>query len=414
MHGTISSVMFRSVSLNCLLVAYKAVVFFGVRCLDIIFNELDGTSIKDKFLGLSSVVCCPLCEVIIYILNIKKYRGKTVKPKRRKNNTPCTNKIGEKYRIIEKMQRKEKYYIVKNGTLTFGISIMRDQGMKRDIIKFGGKKACMNFHKYDDDAILYFNGLSYDEKCSLNDVFERKSGTTRMVKTALTFLCRRYRDITHAKFVDTSFIKCKRGKHLSLSALYLAKHGKTWYEKTFGAVAENEGRLEVLRDEINKQMTNPLTLDFTAFFKEWMGNIEWIREKKTTYTNLEIVYQHSETMREFVINVHEAFKDCIIFDGWLEYLVNKTSAFRLEREFNLEHEYFFIHRPTIETWKYKIEIEKTGKTTFENTTKEFFDVSKVKINGLELSGGDLDRGLPQEVAFDEDQDDDPCKRPYDV
>jgi hypothetical protein len=112
-------------------------------------------------------------------------------------------------------------------------------------IQIGGAKTCVifNIEKSKSHTIGYLEGLSYYPECAINKTTKmtRGTGTTRLLKAALTFVYEYLSEVNIIYFQDTSMIDCNiesdtsLDRAINLHMFYVSKKGKTWYEEVIGA-----------------------------------------------------------------------------------------------------------------------------------------------------------------------------------
>ena len=94
------------------------------------------------------------------------------------------------------------------------------------LIPISGISAKLNcFNTFQLENLDYHNDCSYN----IYPLPRGDLGTVDMLKTALGFIKSKYDYIKFVKFTDSSKVPCN-SISLSLFHLYLALHGKTWYE----------------------------------------------------------------------------------------------------------------------------------------------------------------------------------------
>ena len=144
------------------------------------------------------------------------------------------------------------YYKIKSKNYEFYASILDTEFEYR--IKFGGTRECINISVYKDDAEANLNGISFDNRCSVD---EQMVPTIEMLKTALKFTRLKYKE--HSKsimFKDHSRITCNKNIQIPLYYFYLTKYGKTWYEYKFNAKLYNKNDIEKIENAL-KFIKNP-------------------------------------------------------------------------------------------------------------------------------------------------------------
>jgi hypothetical protein len=266
-----------------------------------------------------------------------------------------------------------KYYIIESTPYKFGAIVRKLPHEQRTIVSIGGKKECLNFSIYWDDNRHHLEGMNYDENCVMNESEKLvpNAGTVKMLKASLKFILYLYPNTKSVTLKDSSFLKCKKSIKVSLSDLYIAKYGKTWYQYKFNAIPENETEYFQYLMSINTILEKPITQSFEEFYKAYI-KLHRIQIKNLN-DNLQQIYTQSHTMREFITNVHKFTTDCRIFESWLSYYMSKIGVASL----NLHHIFFDIHKSTIDSWN----IPTTFTETDQLPNNKFYKEPIFNING---------------------------------
>ena len=106
-----------------------------------------------------------------------------------------------------------------------------------DKIVIGSKRKCMFISVYLDGDAPNIDAVGYTH--------QQHHGTIHMIKCGIAFVKQKYQKYLEAHRIDTlqlidkSSIQCERKYEQSLPNFYIAKYGKTWYEKHFNAIPED-------------------------------------------------------------------------------------------------------------------------------------------------------------------------------
>jgi len=99
--------------------------------------------------------------------------------------------------------------------------------------------------------------LRFDKTCSLVGKLQRGEGTKQMLMATLAFAAQMFGENVFT-FTDASSIACDKMRRISLIDYGLLVHGKTWYERTFGAIVSDPFDQE-RRDEYDTMLKTIVT-----------------------------------------------------------------------------------------------------------------------------------------------------------
>lgn len=117
--------------------------------------------------------------------------------------------------------------------------------------------------------------LQAEPECSFDKILEDKE-SSNFIKASLQYVSKKYPDIKKFLLDDMSNVDCgkkrlnvlpkmrKLDKPFSLSHLYLATHGETWYEKIFGAKMINIKLYDLYKESRNK-LHGKIDIDYDKF-----------------------------------------------------------------------------------------------------------------------------------------------------
>ena len=90
-------------------------------------------------------------------------------------------------------------------------------------------------------STAFVSWIGYDARCSLDADLPGGEGTRHMVRTALTFVKRTCPWVDAFSLSDAVTVTCAEGQRVDLASLSWAEHGKTYYERYFGATISDPG-----------------------------------------------------------------------------------------------------------------------------------------------------------------------------
>lgn len=239
------------------------------------------------------------------------------------------------------------YYKIKTKNYEFFAIILDTEFEYR--IQFGGTRECINISVYKDDAEANLNGISFDNRCSVDEQMIPGEGTIQMLKTALKFTRLKYKE--HCKsmmFKDHSRITCDKHIKIPLYYFYLTKYGKTWYQDKFNAKLYNKNDVEKIENAL-KFIKDPANkIEFDEFNKKYIRFQKRFKDLDKTFKP---IYDRSKNYYEFLNEIVVEF-DCGIFDRWFSIFWNDICTL------NFGEVYWKIKGTTIDSWD-NIEIEST-------------------------------------------------------
>jgi hypothetical protein len=217
-----------------------------------------------------------------------------------------------------------KHYHVKRGRFTFSCTI-DDEGVDAWRIFFGGRKDCVTIYVQKDTSIhiATLGGVNYNEHCveGASEILPR-GYTIMMVKTALSFVMKKFKHVDAFEFIDANSIVCARKVRIPLNTFYIAKTGKTWYESKFGAYIENKRHWEEYRQAIKR--LNSITIDdlpnlIENYVKRYRKQMLKMNDRlfQSLIDTLETeAKKHSRIIDliRYIVTNH----DCLVADKWLD------------------------------------------------------------------------------------------------
>lgn len=206
-------------------------------------------------------------------------------------------------------------------------------------VHIGNTKKCIVMSVYLDGDDPNIDAISHDQNCNVKRDMLQNTGTVHMIKSAMSFVRQYYRkyDFKNFQLKDKSTIKCERG-WMPLNVYYLAKYGKTWYEKKLDAQpVDYKNRYYDDKKRLKEDMNNIIQHRDT-FYESLMVNV-----KKPHKDALFPYFKEKQTMKEFLDYMFENY-DCYIFKNWLEsyvkqfipYLIGMTWVLKCDLNFQIQ------------------------------------------------------------------------------
>lgn len=246
--------------------------------------------------------------------------------------------------IINKLNNfRHHIEYVRNKYNTFRIIINKVNYPEGDIYTFrmgGDYDNCINISiniNVDNNtwrslplAWAHIINIKYEPECRLNGILQHGGDVVDMIKLALQYINYIFPEITVFELKDNSNIECeplaaelkpprKPVKPLSLSALYVLLHGKTWYERHFNAELKPE---KYLNYKQNIQVfSNPINKPI-EYLNRYVNNM-------TTIDLLRPYYDNHKSWHEF-INKIPRNKRCKLLYNWISTFVNDKTLDSIE------------------------------------------------------------------------------------
>ena len=179
----------------------------------------------------------------------------------------------------------ESYYAVSAGTKFEYVAIIKKQFLKNGkpyagSLDLGGvKRVCVRisvnvpdltnederFRNTRGSEVAVIHWIGYSEECSLTSDMPSGEGTRHMVRTAMTLVKKVFPWIERFRLYDSSNINCVDNSFkVSLADIQISLHGKTYYERYFGAYLEFESIRTDYLERVREMKTAPM-LDFELF-----------------------------------------------------------------------------------------------------------------------------------------------------
>lgn len=221
---------------------------------------------------------------------------------------------------IPKYEEKNKKYVkyFKNNKHTFkAIVNKQDSGYT---LKIGGLKKidCINISIVINNNIITratLNHVESEAECGFGSLLE-DGDTVDFLKAALQFCKQEFPSLRRVEFDDMSNIDCASflnsqeflKRPFSLAHFSIAKSGKTWYEKQFGAKMIDEESYMRYRN-VAEVLNRKIGIDFSTF----LGKIYYLNEQADI---LEKYFNPDKTWIEFFNSIPKA-QQCKVFYNWL-------------------------------------------------------------------------------------------------
>ena len=218
---------------------------------------------------------------------------------------------------------KKEYFLIKTNYSHYYAEVWH-QYPNIDKVYIGGRKRCVLFSIYLDEADPNIDGIGYDETCNVAGDMRRGKGTRHMILSAFAFIKDLYAN-THVSQVfllkDTSKIACS-GYDMYLSHYYLAHYGKTWYEKHLGAAPVE-----------SKDTYKRGVLQFQEVLKTKPDVLKDVKSKQR-YSVLTREYNKYVCLEDFIASTKDS--DCIVYKDWLDKLIEKYIPNILTMEWSVD------------------------------------------------------------------------------
>jgi hypothetical protein len=132
----------------------------------------------------------------------------------------------------------------------------------------------------------------------------------------LTYISINYKNISSLYFTDASNRECDNGERVNLAHMMFILHGKTWYEKNYGAFLKDDAlkTFNMYNEKFKKRKTETSWDTLTSIIPALSHTIIPEEELKTNYEN-------SETWQDFFKTIFEKIEIsnfCQFVQPWLE------------------------------------------------------------------------------------------------
>jgi hypothetical protein len=208
-----------------------------------------------------------------------------------------------------------KFYRIQSGAYVFYAKVQTEKYEAEDAddvedetisISIGSKRRpmCMLILIDSPDATTAtLQSVSYDERCSSNEPMPRKIGTRAMVKGAFACIQMLFPKIETLSLTDETTFECN-GKKVANANMSFILHGKTWYERAFGAEPVDKENYEELR-----RLYYHSNLHDVPFRRIWKQSLDLtpIPQKEAKE-----MYKRSSTWREFYRSIYDTYQ-CVPF-----------------------------------------------------------------------------------------------------
>lgn len=154
-----------------------------------------------------------------------------------------------------------KFYYTSDDFLIQVLEISNNENKPiRYVFNIGAKeKGCVSLEVMTPNqtilpyTVAYIIYVKYNKDCNISGNLESGMGTRHMILVSLNVAIQICPWIEKFEFDDASARMCHpNGPEVSLSYLYIALYGKTWYEKHFDAVLKNEQQQQYYSKALKK------------------------------------------------------------------------------------------------------------------------------------------------------------------
>lgn len=231
----------------------------------------------------------------------------------------------------------DKHYILTTPKYKFYVTVSESNMQyytDYTIYVGGSKKGCVIINvssppsntrfSFVNHTIAKIHRVDYDERCAIStsntNGLEHGEGTRYMVLIALSFVKHQFPYISQFKLTDASTIQCS-DYTVSLPHLYVALHGKTWYEKHFKAYMLYE-EIRKLYDFNKAKFTDPKAKkpidEFLYMYPVPSNSLDIF---KSTYKSCNTYVEVFNQLRQ-IDNENKTQILCEIFSDWVIRFVN--------------------------------------------------------------------------------------------
>ena len=279
----------------------------------------------------------------------------------------------------------ESYYIIKskidNYIKHYYVNVYETEN-EYNILIGGLKIKCVNIiiNKTNNIAILEL--FQHHFKCSLFSDLKKGDEIIDLLKNSLFFVVSKYHDVKYFELVDNSFILCKNKKRISLPDLSFVKYNKTWYEKYFNAIPDENShdKIKSLKKLINKILNKKLKMNYDDFINKYYTDP--IFKKNNIINVIKDSYNKNIIFKDFLDKLQEY--DCVfyekIFNDFIGNLLQGTK--------------WIISIKTIKTYNINSDIINTDKIKDNDDLNILFKkLTKLNIKEQNQKGGNLYDGV---------------------
>jgi hypothetical protein len=198
---------------------------------------------------------------------------------------PETNTSNEHYFILTQDETRDEFIVY-----------MRTKPYRTEISVGGNEfQGCITISILDverigpNSMIEAFLNVEYNERCNITNDLSRGEGTITLLRTAISFAFT-YFKIDKFIFKDISNFVCLPDQHISLPALYLLKHGQSWYQK-----------------HIHSRIFHELTLNNIENYKAFVMKKQDWDFLYQTYISQKLMVGESQSREQIVAVLHDAW-----------------------------------------------------------------------------------------------------------
>ena len=206
------------------------------------------------------------------------------------------------------------------------------------------------------------SGLSYRQDCNIGSNLIRGEGTKAMIKAILIFFMKNFNEYNHIALMDDSHFECVLPNSsmkisIPLHIFSFIKDGKTYYQKYFGAIADDDKlkikiqkSLELLNKNVDESFesiwygraNNMKHQDWLRKIKEDVQELfEECKDKKSWMTLFKLLFDKDSE----IVKKHRENVSCTLFYLLENFIIEKFNLLFLQRS------EWIIERTTIENYK---------------------------------------------------------------
>lgn len=227
-------------------------------------------------------------------------------------------------------------------------------------------------------------GVNYNEYCNITNDLSRGIGTITLMKTAISFMFV-YFKVDKFILKDKSTIHCYGSEKISLPALYILKHGESWYNKHINARIYNKKMLTNIEKYKRFVASKPSWEDLynTYILPDFKDSQRDTKTDELVKQILHDTWLRTSTYRDFILELTSNDDNCKLLDEWF----NKVFDDNVDVVFYGQVDNFVLYDEFPFVKGFKALYDKTVDSKKQSEAKENDIRIKTLLENKEYTGG---------------------------
>lgn len=290
------------------------------------------------------------------------------------------------------MKFKSHFIIKTNKNINYIVTIiLEDDDVYHIYFGYPLYKHCVKI-EVTAEKYAYLESVVNIVSCFIhkNNIDNSDNKSVDLIQCALDFTIRLFPNIKNITLTDNSTLPCLKNGKISLADHSYIKHGKTWYQKNFGAKPNKKHKNNIKNSKEGLKLTlqKKIKLSVKEFNELYLNHIKikenMNNETKNNIRELFAIYKPNMTIYDYLKEVMK-HGNCLIYYKFFKDNIGFNYLYGKE---------WYIKKETIEFYNVKYKVHKTTKHKI-NIPKLFEKVTDIRYvnNNTGVEEKDILNGL---------------------